>query len=70
MSVPFLMELRLAQLRLPEQYSLLVLPVLAAQCRRLLGLQLQVHPCCRCVVVMRQGDTHTFIAFYIMSFIN
>ena len=21
-------------------------------------------------VVMRQGDTHTFIAFYIMSFIN
>ena len=24
----------------------------------------------RCGVVMRQGDTHTFIAFYIMSFIN
>ena len=23
-----------------------------------------------CGVVMRQGDTHTFIAFYIMSFIN
>ena len=24
----------------------------------------------RCDVVMRQGDTHTSIAFYIMSFIN
>ena len=25
---------------------------------------------CWCGVFMRQGDTHTFIAFYIMSFIN
>ena len=54
MNVPFLVERelrlvqpRLAHLRLPglaEQYSLLVLPVLAAQFRRLLGLQLQVNP--------------------------
>ena len=46
MSVPFLVKLslvqsRLAQFRLPflaEQYSLLVLPVPAAQFRRLFGL--------------------------------
>ena len=53
MSVPFLVELRLAQFRRPglaEQYSLLVLPVLAAQVRRLRGLQLQVHPRRQCVV--------------------
>ena len=52
MSVPFLVELCLVQpclakLHRPglaEQYSLLVLPVLAAQFLRLRGLQLQVHP--------------------------
>ena len=50
MSVPFLVERRLVQPRLAEQYSLLVLPVLAAQFRRLHGLQLQVHPHRQCVV--------------------
>ena len=59
MSVPFLAELRLvqprlAQLRRPglaEQYSLLVLPVLAAQFRRLRGLLFKVHPRILCVVL-------------------
>ena len=58
MSVPFLVERRLVQphlaqlhqLGLAEQYSLLVLAVLAAQFRRLHGLQLQVHPHRQCVV--------------------
>ena len=56
MSVPFLLKRRLvqprlAQLRLPglaDQYSLLVLPILAAQVR---GLQLQVHPRRQCMVL-------------------
>ena len=59
MSVPFLLKRRLvqprlAQLRLPglaDQYSLLVLPILAGQVRRLLGLQLQVHPRRQCMVL-------------------
>ena len=59
MSVPSLLKRRLvqprlAQLRLPglaDQYSLLVLPILAAQVRRLLGLQLQVHPRRQCMVL-------------------
>ena len=53
MSVPFLVELLLVQLRqsgLAEHYSLLVPPVMAAQYRLLLGLQLQVHPRRQCVV--------------------
>ena len=57
MSVPFLLKRglvqpRLAQLHLPglaDQYSLLVLPILAAQVRRLLGLQLQVYPRRQCM---------------------
>ena len=56
MSVPFLLKRRLVQPRLAQpgladQYSLLVLPILAAQVRRLLGLQLQVHPRRQCMVL-------------------
>ena len=48
MSVPSLLKRRLVQPRLADQYSLLVLPILAAQVR---GLQLQVHPRRQCMVL-------------------
>ena len=73
MSVAFLVEVPLVQLhllRLAEQYSLLVLPVLGVNFSSARSAFTSSSSSPMCGVVMRQGDSHTSIAFYIMSFIN